>query len=230
MAVLFMEHIRRAHADKLRAATKALIAAKSREALEIVRNGGKANPYLDVVSELRARLGNLEWDVILEACRSAFAYAIPDADVLAAVAKDSPLIEIGGGSGYWAWCLAQYGADVVSFDARIPTRPKSHWSQHWTEVHPGNERKIPLHPGRTLLLCWPEYHQPQASECLKRYHGNALWYVGESNGCTGDDAFHNELWKNWELVKEIYIPNWDGLHDYAMRWVRKEAKPCSPGS
>lgn len=51
------------------------------------------------------------------ACR-AYAFAVPSAEALAALAKHGPLVEWGAGTGYWAAMLQRAGADVVALDCQ----------------------------------------------------------------------------------------------------------------
>lgn len=45
-----------------------------------------------------------------------YAWAVPDAAAIAALAARSPLVEIGAGTGYWARLLAAAGADIIAYD------------------------------------------------------------------------------------------------------------------
>ena len=58
---------------------------------------------------------------IVSALQHAFAHAVPSAEALDAVAAlDTPVVEIGAGTGYWAALLEQRGVDVVALDATPP--------------------------------------------------------------------------------------------------------------
>jgi len=51
------------------------------------------------------------------------------------------------------------------------------------------------------------------------YKGDTVAYVGEINdGCTGYDP---EIEKTWEMVKQVQIPVWDGIHDSLGIFKRK---------
>ena len=61
-----------------------------------------------------------------------------------------------------------------------------------------------------------------AAESLATYKGDCLVYVGEGfGGCTADDDFFMSLDDGWELVKEIQILQWFGMHDTMMVYERK---------
>jgi hypothetical protein len=172
---------------------------------------------------------------------SRYAWAIPDIDALDELSAHAPLIEIGAGTGYWAWLLRQRGVDILAYDIEPPTSPEHSNGYHgaclpgyrrvdvvgttWTEVLPGGPEQAGLHPQRTLFLCWPPYARPMATECLRAYQdagGKTLVYVGEdAGGCTGDEAFHELLHKDWRPVEEMRIPQWDGIHDALWVYQRR---------
>jgi hypothetical protein len=132
-----------------------------------------------------------------------FAWAIPNETAVLAIAEYSPLIEIGAGTGYWAWLLRQVGADVIAFDRETASR------HLYSEVRIGGPEQIAAYPSHTLLLCWPPHDDPMVTECLDRYRGKTLLYVGAGPGATGWD----ERLDRWERVTEINIPQWDGIRD-----------------
>jgi len=154
--------------------------------------------------------------------RRKYSYAIPTCEAIDAIARHSPIIEIGAGSGYWAYLLKLVGADVLALDnySWCPpgASPDCVWGKIWTRVDRGGVHEIPLHPHRTLFLCWPPYAEPLAADCLKVYTGSKFLFVGESvggyaGGCTGDDEFHKMLYEQWDLVERVDLPQWPGIND-----------------
>lgn len=131
-----------------------------------------------------------------------YAWAVPspgDITFLTRSLAGRPVIEMGAGTGYWAWQLSQAGVDVMAFDSfewrdghRMP-------ALQYHPVHRGSVEQIPSYPNRVLMLCWPTYDQPFAADALDAYKGNSLIYVGEgSGGCTGDERFGDTLDRFWE--------------------------------
>lgn len=153
-----------------------------------------------------------------------YAWAVPTDDALAAIARHGPLVEIGAGTGYWAALLARRGVDVVAYDA-APPPAANHWhpgAACWVAVEQGGPEKVDLHPDRALFLCWPPYADPMAADALRRYAGRTVIYVGEGGGgCTGDEAFHDQLERDFEEVELVAIPQWEGVHDYLSIHARK---------
>ena len=193
------------------------------------------NPYLDEVRDMVRLPGQPPWyELDLEVKDSwrrrreatrRYAWAIPCAQAIAVIARRSPLIEIGAGTGYWARLIAEAGADILAFDANDPG-PANHWHPDeiptYFRVLAGGPEKIREHPGRTLFLCWPPYREPMALDCLAAYQGRELLFVGESDGgCTACERFWESLMEQFEHTELVEIPQYPGINDYLSVWTRK---------
>lgn len=157
-----------------------------------------------------------------------YAWAIPNEAALQALVAVSPIVEIGAGRGYWAWCLQERGADVVAYDVAPPDVKENNYFRKWfgkptfTKVLQGGHECALIHSDRTLFLCWPDYESPFAADCLRVFTGTTVAYVGEGyGGCTGDDEFHAMLDADFEDAEEIDIPQWRGVHDRLWIYKRK---------
>ena len=177
------------------------------------------NPYQDtynaVVQNDRTRYEQLDRrdDLVLR-----YAWAIPNTPAIREIVKHGPILEMGAGTGYWAWLIRQMGGDIIAYDAKL-----AFWQHktYWTEVLTGGVSKVNRHSDRALMLCWPPYDESFATKCLKRYRGDTVIYIGESmGGCTADDEFHDLLDNEWDLTVEVDIPQWRGIHDHL--WVYKQ--------
>jgi hypothetical protein len=178
-----------------------------------------------------------------------YCWAVPDPDTLDVVAKwlGPKAIEIGAGTGYWAWQLSERGVDIVAYDAKPPDRvTTNYWCSPRTGRYGelvGELREVffPLqkggpsmlarqaHADRTLFLCWPPYNEDMASLCLEHYQGERLVYLGESaGGCTGDAQFFEALERDWALVETHRPMQWDGIHDWVQVYERRRRLQPSP--
>lgn len=150
-----------------------------------------------------------------------FAWSIPDVQYGLAIRKlNVPIIEIGAGTGYWAWWLKQFGIDIIAYD----TEPyKNHYvDAQWTDVLKGSYRHMAKHRERSLMMCWPPYDEPLAYNALQFYTGEYLVYVGEGeDGCTADHNFYDLLSREWEEVYRKYAVNWSGIHSHNCIYRRK---------
>jgi hypothetical protein len=170
-----------------------------------------------------------------------YSWAIPTEETVRYMAESAPsgIVEIGAGSGYWAWMLEQAGADVVAYDLNPPDgsdpddlddslRPGGSWHSRqraWFDVRRGGVEVAREHPGRTLFLCWPLYDNPMAFLALGAYGGTDLFYVGErEGGCTADDAFFDQLELEWKEVATLDVVQWSGINDCFQHYERKADK------
>lgn len=146
-----------------------------------------------------------------------YSFAIPSPGDIAFLARrigGRGVIELGAGTGYWAWQLTQAGVDLIAYDnyewinqGRLNPVP-------FHPVHHGSIETIAEHPDRLLMLCWPDYNTPFALDALTAYTGDGLIYIGEGwGGCTGDDEFGRTLDEEWELTaSSAHHVNFAGIH------------------
>lgn len=169
-----------------------------------------------------------------------FSWAIPNEAAITAIANCGPVVEMGAGTGYWAWMLQQVGCDVVAYDAHppkglVPTPAgKSKYDTDlgeykwhrgeipWFPVKRGYPSSLSRHSDRVLLLVWPPYASPMAADCLRHYSGSTVCFVGEDfGGCTGDDVFFEALERDFDVTEEHVLPQWWGIHDQLSIYQRK---------
>jgi hypothetical protein len=148
-----------------------------------------------------------------------YSFAVPNQEALNAIAKYSPLIELGAGSGFWAHLLQQQGVDIIPYD-------NFNWKEfkhHYTTILEGSESTLLTQPtDKNLMLCWPDYDEPFAYNAAKNFRGKYLIYIGEgSGGCTGDEDFHKYLDSDFSVVETIKIPRWAGIRDRLYIYERR---------
>lgn len=166
-----------------------------------------------------------------------YSWAIPDLESLAMIQKHSPygVVEIGAGTGYWAYMLSQMEVDVVAFDSK-PLSNKivqgkrvdgsslanRYCEANWFTVVTAGPSIVKRFPNRTLFICWPPYQERLAYDALRFYRGNTFVYVGERmGGCCGDDRFFNRLHREWKQIDSCNLIQWEYLHDGMTVWRRR---------
>lgn len=134
-----------------------------RELMDRFAAGGQAKVRTFVAMERQSLIGQ-------------YAFAIPTAETLGIVARYSPLVEIGAGSGYWAMCLSSFGADIIAYDLFPPGGdPFNISNRNWQfrksyfDVTKGDDKAAAAHSDRALFLCWPPPENPMASRALDAY-------------------------------------------------------------
>jgi hypothetical protein len=128
------------------------------------------------------------------------------------------------GSGYWAWLLAQHGADVAASDLNPPNVAANNWHRGgvWTTVAARDAvEAVRGSAGRTLLLSWPPYDDPTGAKVIEAYAGDRIVYIGEGDsGCCGGDDMWELLRSGWHEVAEHRPVQWYGLHDWVTVYER----------
>lgn len=155
-----------------------------------------------------------------------FAWGIPtpgDIQWLTEQLDGRAVVEIGAGTGYWAWQLSQAGVDVAAFDIRAygEDNPWCYPIQYHPVAQAGPE-KAGEYPTRALLLCWPPYSDPMATDALRAYGGGVVVYVGEPGGCCADDEFFELLDQGWdEAGTSPHHVTYSGIHCYVTVYRRR---------
>lgn len=154
-----------------------------------------------------------------------FGFSIPTYELVVKLKKLSPLVEIGAGTGMLSYLVKNAGGHITPYDTHPPRLKTNRYrfSKEFLPVLKGDHRSLAKHPNSTLLLCWPPYNTSMGYKCLsaRTWRGKHLVVIGESNGgCTADDKFFNKLTQDWELLEEIRIPQFPGIHDYAAVYKR----------
>lgn len=134
------------------------------------------------------------------------------------------VVEIGAGSGYWAWQLEQAGVDVAAYDPNPPGEDNKFCAAGpYTTVLPDDASAVKHHQDRALLMVWPPYEGEHARHALSLYEGDLLIYAGEGwGGCTADDGFYELLEAEWDEVSVApRHVSWWGIHCRLAAYVRK---------
>jgi hypothetical protein len=210
--------------------------------------GGKSslqpfeNPYWEAIKGLVTDTRSIprEYDDLRWPYCNQYTMAIPDPETVAFVARHlAPYaVEVGAGTGYWAWLLGQLGIDIVAYDTAPPDRctTNSHHSPYDVEacvflgllretyapVQVGGPEVLSQHTARTLFLCWPPYRSAMALRCLECYAGQKLVYLGEGWGDScATDAFFDRLRRDWREVECHWPVHWYRLNDRVIVYERK---------
>jgi len=141
-----------------------------------------------------------------------YAWAVPSREAIALLVRHGPLVEMGAGTGYWAWLIRQAGGDILAYDRYPPPDRRNRWhagEEPWTEVLPGGARRLARHPDRTLFLCWPPEDEPMGMESLQAYMGSTVAFVGETRPGSPLVAALDR----WEIIETMDIPQWEGITD-----------------
>jgi hypothetical protein len=157
------------------------------------------------------QLPGLEALVLREQMVKRFAWSIPNAAAIKAIATFSPagVVEVGAGTGYWASLLAAE-MEVHAYDRR-PYRNPYCDGRYFRVLRAGPDAAA-FHGQATLLLSWPCRGDDMALETLMAHSGQRLVFIGEFNpDVCANAAFYAELQHTWSVERVIELPRWAGF-------------------
>ncbi|MDE2628283.1 MAG: hypothetical protein KGL99_14120 [Burkholderiales bacterium] len=156
-----------------------------------------------------------DWLAFKAAIARHFAWAVPTDEAIAVIGRHTKaVVEIGAGSGYWAWLMRQAGIEVAAYD----TAPPPHT---WSEVRRGDARALRDHTDGALLLCWPPWASAMALDALTAHAGEHVVYVGEWMGGSAEPHFFATLVSRFECIDTVAIPQWAMRDDRLMVFRRR---------
>lgn len=171
-----------------------------------------------------------------DACRTwachLYAYATPCPAALDLLAEYAPILEVGAGTGYWAYTMRKrhpevtiiaYDKDPPSFAKDVKSNSYHGRAAAWTTVLKGGVEKISMHPGATLFLCYPPPDNDMALQALRLYEGEYLCYCGEYRGDTGTKSFEQLLEQKFVCLKFQVLPNWADTCYSLTVWKRRDS-------
>ncbi|WP_327065238.1 hypothetical protein [Kitasatospora sp. NBC_01302] len=191
-----------------------------------LRHGSSRAPVVDVFDHLPAELGPaLPRRQELSRIYSWALASRTALDWIAECLDGRGLLEVGAGSGYWAWLLRARGIDVLATDAASGTEQNG-WTDRFqfTAVRPGGAaEEAAAHPDRVLALLWPPYRDPMAVDALRTYRGPGVLYLGDRpGGICAERSFFTELATHWRPLSHCPLTlRWLGNRDVATFFVRR---------
>jgi hypothetical protein len=153
-----------------------------------------------------------------------YAYVLPEPHLLDVIARYSPLLEVGAGTGYWAYLLRQRGADIIAYDQAPLGGERSnryHYeSWPWTEVLAGGTTVVQQHADRSLLICWPPLFS-SLGQVLRFFTGKRVIYVGDHGHRTAWLAGLDAAFCEVECFEVIAMDPAPGVPARLSVWSRK---------
>ena len=170
------------------------------------------------------------------------AFAVPSEEALQQIAElNVPVVEMGGGVGYWAELLRQRGVAVECYDSTPTSTTRGGGRAHsaqmsgsntfhgqnppWGEVLRGTPKTLASERFKThaLLMCYPPPRSRMAADCLAAFTGNIVIHVGEWMGDTGNTAFEKALAQGWFLERRLALPCWGDTVEDCTMWRRRSS-------
>lgn len=186
---------------------------------------GIDNPYWDLTRHPQFH-GSNGLDLWKEFCWG----IVPSSDDAKKIAEFSPLVEIGAGSGYWAYLISQHGATIHAYDKFIPKTAETKWARKlWYDVKQGGPEVAREYTDPwTLLLIRPpsDEHAPMAKEILKNFKGKRFIYAGEVCGSNANKSFFDYLYGNFTQAYSRKLES-TGQFDNFLKVFTRRKKPVN---
>jgi len=147
-----------------------------------------------------------------------YSWAVPNQEALEEM-RGRKVIEMGAGSGYWAWRLESVAKEVRPYDKAPQWMGDNSWliRKEWTRVEYGSVETLESSEADTLLLVWPNYFSDFGFDCLDKFKGERVVYVGEGEkGKCGNSKMFEEMNNNWKIVKSINNPQLTDANDHVI--------------
>ena len=168
-----------------------------------------------------------EWD-FRRLFTQMFSFSIPTIEAIENIKSfvgSDPVVEYMSGSGYWAYFMSQAGINIIPSDIPIVYEDKNNEyynsnikRKNFIPLEEKDINKIPVSDffgNKTVMFSWIPYDEDIANRVLEEMSlGQKLIVIGEGyGGCTGSDCFNDILNRQFTLVGEANIPQFEGIHD-----------------
>lgn len=176
------------------------------------------NPYLDEFRQLQKKnnFKGQQWFGERSTLVERYGWAVPNESAITYLTNFDNLIEVGAGSGYWAYIIESAGGSVDAYDIDPPGANEN----EYVNVEKSDVRSMEVIENSPVLMVWPPCHN-KMSEYVLTHEPSHVLYVGEgAGGCTGTDEFHHTLSKKYGLIETIEIPSFDGVNDNLYHYAR----------
>ncbi len=157
----------------------------------------------DRFAQLLSEIDSGHGSISLGELAQRYAYVFPDGRALSALAELGPIVEMGAGTGYWAYRLQNRGVDILAFDQAPPDGARANryhaLTPMWREVIAGDHTVLNEHADRALFLCWPPLYS-SLGDCLATYRGTTVALIGDGGHRTARIRGLNEAFNSMSVM------------------------------
>ena len=155
---------------------------------------------------------------VRKAFRRVWGFSIPCREAVEALrALDTPLVEIGAGSGYWTALLRAAGLDVIATDLESEGEGPygSGLGRHAAVEALGGAQAVAAYPDRDVFCSWPTEGGEWCAQAVRGIAvGRAFALIGDpSGGVTGTPSLHEALAVDFETEMVVEIPQFPRVDD-----------------
>lgn len=130
-----------------------------------------------------------------------YSWAIPNKKSINYLSNYNNLVEVGAGSGYWAYLINKNEGDCSPYD-------KTNINGYCEVKNYNGDIEI-----NNLLLCWPPSKNKLAYNITKNKKPKNIVFIGLKTDVTGSKEFHKYIKNNYREINVIDIPSWPRVDD-----------------
>jgi SAM-dependent methyltransferase len=146
-----------------------------------------------------------------------FGFSIPCAEVLGALWKLQPIVEVGAGSGYWTALMRHIGIEVVGTD------PDDHGFKFTTGKYDPDQARytaaeaVMRWPEHTVFCSWPSYKEDWFRKAMEQMRSGQYMVLIREDACCDEDTW-DWVSESFDQIEYIPIPAWPGMNDHCGVW------------
>jgi hypothetical protein len=172
--------------------------------------------------ERETRMHMLRHDWIIE-----FGFAIPCAQLLDALAKAQPVVEIGAGSGYLTALARMRGIDIIGTDAGPAGEPR--YGFRVAKHDPGQRQlagktAVRRFRDRSVFCSWPTLNRTWFRQALRAMRIGQRLIVIREEACAEGTAWEY-LDACFKHEADIDLPAWPFMNDRAEVYRKRRQRP-----
>ena len=165
--------------------------------------------------ERRMAIGALRDEAILE-----FGFAIPCRELLGALARYQPILEIGAGTGYLTALMRHHGIDVIGSNPAYDEYCFENGRYDPAQLRLEGKTAVRRYPDRTVFCSWPSLNATWFRQAMRAMRIGQRLIVIEEDACSEETtwAYRDAAFKHVENVK---LPAWPYMNDRLSVWRRR---------
>jgi len=153
-----------------------------------------------------------------------FGFSIPSGELLDALRRLQPIVEIGAGSGYLTALMRKHGIDVIGTDPRLAYEHViSHGAHDTKQLTIEGKTAVRRFADRTVFCSWPSLSHTWFRQALKAMRIGRRIIIIEEDSC-GDNSTWDYRDANFRHESEIALPAWPYMNDRANVWVKQRRR------